>query len=541
MSDHPVFEKERRKKAVLPSLILAAFCAAGVILARTVPNNSVISIAGIPFAYSDFFVIIAGAIGGLLSGMTSFSILFVAELFRLGGDYNSLYSLSTYLVVILLCARLSYIGGFKNAVRSLGCIALLSAVLSVCWMLTFTIIIPSQEMLSQNAFQNLDFGTLLLSALPQTVLAVLVVTLFFRLAPDSVKIHLGSGWVYVREQAREKRKRQVLAVRVTALSLLEALILCVIAMICSNLFEASTSGILFGPSYFLSKWNQNLRMTLLMMSASVPISYLFNLFVFKYVVRPINAMSHAMDRYFETDEKGKIQKLPDLSIHTGDEVEGLYHSLEKMVEDMSLYIKRVTEQEKRTAHLTKGFMAALAKAVDEKDHYTSGHSTRVAHYSRELARRMGKTKEEQEEIYVLGLLHDIGKIGVPESIINKQGRLTDEEFQKIREHPVMGSEILKNVEELPKLATGARWHHERFDGRGYPDGLLGTEIPEEARIIAVADAYDAMTSNRAYSNIRPQQEVRSEILRCRGSQFDPKIADLFIQMIDDDKDYVMHE
>ncbi len=105
----------------------------------------------------------------------------------------------------------------------------------------------------------------------------------------------------------------------------------------------------------------------------------------------------------------------------------------------------------------------------------------------------------------------------------------------------MGSEILKNVKELPKLATGARWHHERFDGRGYPDGLSGLNIPEEARIIAVADAYDAMTSNRAYSRIRPQQEVRSEIERCRESQFDPKIADLFLQMIDDDKDYVMHE
>ena len=186
-------------------------------------------------------------------------------------------------------------------------------------------------------------------------------------------------------------------------------------------------------------------------------------------------------------------------------------------------------------------MAALAKAVDEKDHYTSGHSTRVAKYSKELAKRMGKTDAEQEEIYVMGLLHDIGKIGVPESIINKKGRLTEEEFQKIKEHPAMGSDILKNVEELPKLAPGARWHHERFDGRGYPDGLSGMDIPEEARIIAVADAYDAMTSNRAYSNVRPQEEVRSEIERCRGSQFDPKIADLFIQMIDDDIEYQMHE
>lgn len=473
--------------------------------------------------------------------MTSFSILFVAEILRLGGDYYALYTIFTYLVVILISARLSYIGGFKTPVRTLGCVALLVGVLSVCWLLTFTVIIPAQEGAPDIVFRNLAFGTLLLSALPQAALACFLVFLYFRLAPDSVKTRLGSGWVYVKEQGRERRKRQVLAVRVTALSLLEALILCVVAMVCSNLFEASAGGALFNPAYFLSKWNQNLRMILLMMSAGVPIAYLFNLFILKFVVRPVNAMSHAMEQYFETDERGRIRRLPDLEIHTGDEVERLYHSLEKMVEDMSRYIARMTEQERKTAHLTKGFMAALAKAVDEKDHYTSGHSERVAKYAKELAKRMGKTEAEQEEIYVMGLLHDIGKIGVPESIINKQGKLNDEEFQKIKEHPAMGSEILKNVKELPKLATGARWHHERFDGRGYPDGLSGLNIPEEARIIAVADAYDAMTSNRAYSRIRPQQEVRSEIERCRESQFDPKIADLFLQMIDDDKDYVMHE
>ncbi|MBQ7564073.1 MAG: HD domain-containing protein [Lachnospiraceae bacterium] len=142
---------------------------------------------------------------------------------------------------------------------------------------------------------------------------------------------------------------------------------------------------------------------------------------------------------------------------------------------------------------------------------------------------------------MMGLLHDIGKIGVPEAIINKNGRLTDEEFAKIKEHPGIGHEILKNVTELPGLATGARWHHERYGGGGYPDGLSGLDIPEEARIIAVADAYDAMTSNRAYSNVRPQEEVRAEILRCKGSQFDPGIADIMIAMIDDDTEYKMRE
>ena len=142
---------------------------------------------------------------------------------------------------------------------------------------------------------------------------------------------------------------------------------------------------------------------------------------------------------------------------------------------------------------------------------------------------------------MMGLLHDIGKIGVPEAIINKNGKLTDEEFAKIKEHPSVGYEILRNVTELPTLATGARWHHERYDGRGYPDKLSGLDIPEEARIIAVADAYDAMTSNRSYRGLMPQEKVREQISNGRGSQFDPKFADVMLNMIDEDKDYKMHE
>ena len=183
----------------------------------------------------------------------------------------------------------------------------------------------------------------------------------------------------------------------------------------------------------------------------------------------------------------------------------------------------------------------LAKSVDAKDLYMIGHSKRVAQYAREIARRLGKSEAEQCDIYAMGLLHDIGKIGVSEAIINKNGRLTDEEFAEIKKHPLKGYEILQKVKEIPALATVARWHHERYDGCGYPDGLSGETIPEEARIIAVADAYDAMTSKRAYSDVRPQSQVRAEIERCKGSQFDPKIADVMLEMIDDDTEYKMHE
>ena len=193
------------------------------------------------------------------------------------------------------------------------------------------------------------------------------------------------------------------------------------------------------------------------------------------------------------------------------------------------------------ADLSQQVMLALSKAVDAKDHYTNGHSARVARYAREIARRMGKTEAEQEEIFELGLLHDIGKIGISEEIINKKGKLTASEFAAIKEHTVIGWGILKTITEIPWLSKGARWHHERFDGKGYPDGLAGTEIPEEARIICLADSYDAMTSKRSYSMPRSQAEVRAEIVRCSGTQFDSDIAVHLIEMIDEDTEYRLRE
>ena len=149
--------------------------------------------------------------------------------------------------------------------------------------------------------------------------------------------------------------------------------------------------------------------------------------------------------------------------------------------------------------------------------------------------------KEQSDIYIIGLLHDVGKIGVPDSVINKPGRLNDEEFAYIKRHPVIGSQILKEIQEMPKLSIGARWHHERYDGTGYPDGLKGEEIPEEARIIAVADAYDAMSSQRSYRNIMPQEKIRQEIQNGAGTQFDPRFAEIMLRMIDEDKNYIMRE
>jgi putative two-component system response regulator len=139
------------------------------------------------------------------------------------------------------------------------------------------------------------------------------------------------------------------------------------------------------------------------------------------------------------------------------------------------------------------------------------------------------------------MLHDIGKIGIPNEIINKTGKLTDEEYEIIKTHPSIGGDILSNISEIPNIAIGARWHHERYDGKGYPDGLKGKNIPELARIIGVADAYDAMTSKRSYRDVLSQEIVRLEIKKGKGTQFDPVFAEIMLEMIDEDKNYDMHE
>ena len=201
------------------------------------------------------------------------------------------------------------------------------------------------------------------------------------------------------------------------------------------------------------------------------------------------------------------------------------------------YRKRQKEIEKLSIEVTM----ALSQTIDAKDKYTKGHSNRVAKYSRMLAEALGEDEKTQDKIYYVALLHDIGKIGIPNAIINKPGKLTDEEYEIIKTHPVIGSDILKTISSMPEISIGARSHHERFDGRGYPDGLAGENIPWIARIIGVADAYDAMTSNRSYRSYLPQNVVRAEFVKCSGVQFDPRVADAMLTLIDADTDYTMHE
>ncbi len=201
----------------------------------------------------------------------------------------------------------------------------------------------------------------------------------------------------------------------------------------------------------------------------------------------------------------------------------------------------VDEKTKENENLFLHVVECLADAIDAKDNYTNGHSGRVAAYSKEIARRYGYDEKQQEKIFMMGLLHDVGKIGVPDEVINKPGRLTDEEFACIKKHPAIGYKILSNIKEMPELSAGARFHHERYGGNGYPEGISGLDIPEVARIIAVADAYDAMTSNRSYRGVLPQEKVRDEIEKGKGTQFDPQFADIMLEMIDEDQEYRMRD
>lgn len=191
--------------------------------------------------------------------------------------------------------------------------------------------------------------------------------------------------------------------------------------------------------------------------------------------------------------------------------------------------------------LFREMVLSLARTVDAKDKYTSGHSERVANYACRIAQRAGESVENQEKIFYMGMLHDIGKIGVPGNIINKEDCLSKEEYARIQTHTIIGAKILQSIDVFPDLAIAARCHHERFDGTGYPDRLKGQDIPRFARILAVADSYDAMTSNRSYRRMLPQAQVRQEIVLGRGTQFDPEFADIMLTLIDEDATYLMRE
>ncbi len=194
---------------------------------------------------------------------------------------------------------------------------------------------------------------------------------------------------------------------------------------------------------------------------------------------------------------------------------------------------KILQRQKEYRDTADQIIRIIAKTIDARDKYTSGHSHRVASYAVEIGRRYGLNQEQLEQLRYAALLHDIGKIGIPDHILNKHFELTDEEYAVIKQHPTIGGDILKEFTLAPEAAVGALYHHERYDGKGYNAGLKGEEIPLYARIIAVADAYDAMDSTRVYQESMDPEVIYQELEEGRGTQFDPQFAEIMMAMMRD--------
>ena len=188
------------------------------------------------------------------------------------------------------------------------------------------------------------------------------------------------------------------------------------------------------------------------------------------------------------------------------------------------------EQQQRDKQLLREIIESFAKVIDMKDSYTQGHSTRVAKYTAMLARELGYDEETVEQYYNIALMHDIGKVSIPDQVLNKPGKLTEEEFTTIKSHTVRGSDVLSNISLMPDIIVGAEAHHERPDGKGYPRGLSGEEIPRVAQIIAVADTFDAMYSDRPYRQRMNYDKAVSIIREASGTQLTPDVVDAFLRL-----------
>ena len=203
--------------------------------------------------------------------------------------------------------------------------------------------------------------------------------------------------------------------------------------------------------------------------------------------------------------------------------------------------KKVEEKTHQVEQLSFEIIATIASMIEAKDKYTKGHSIRVAEYSAMLAEELGWDEEKVKNLKYIALLHDIGKVGIPDRVLNKPGRLTDNEFSIIKSHTTIGGDILKDIETIAYVDAGAKFHHERYEGGGYPSGISGNNIPTVARIISIADAYDAMNSKRVYRDVLPKEIIRRELVNGKGTQFDPEYLEAFLQLFDEDKLYIAPE
>lgn len=258
--------------------------------------------------------------------------------------------------------------------------------------------------------------------------------------------------------------------------------------------------------------------------------------IFRLITKPWNddelkaTLRQAFDHY---DLKAEIKRLNQVTREQNFKLQDMNKNLEEKVRDRTKQLDE-KNQELRTAYIQT--IRALAEAIDAKDAYTRGHSERVAVYSSRIGHEMGLDKEMIERIYFAGLLHDVGKIGIPDAIITKPDRLTPEEYEEIKRHPEIGARILEPVEFLHHIVPCVRHHHEWFDGctSGYPDRLAGDQIPLPSRVIVVADTVEAMTSDRPYRKALSLDVVVEELHKYSGSQFDPVPVNAFLKLLEEE-------
>lgn len=241
-------------------------------------------------------------------------------------------------------------------------------------------------------------------------------------------------------------------------------------------------------------------------------------------------------------ETGAICKLTSAVIHDEDntyvilfvyDMTSDYATIERLKTVTSSLEKALEDKSKQVEAIALHAVTTVANFIDSKEEYTTGHSTRVAKYSQAIAKELGWSEQEARNIHYVALLHDIGKIGVSTQVLNKKTTLTTMEQELVKKHTVIGAEILKDIKTVSNVSDGALYHHERYDGSGYPNGLIGQEIPLIARVITIADAYDAMTSDRKYRVNLTDEEAREEIEKCAGKQFDPYLSSVVCRMIDE--------
>jgi HD-GYP domain-containing protein (c-di-GMP phosphodiesterase class II) len=271
------------------------------------------------------------------------------------------------------------------------------------------------------------------------------------------------------------------------------------------------------------------QMVLRTVLATVPLMALSALFAFvaaRWVGRPIQRLTETTHE-IAAGSFGSRVEMKGLSFELAD----LAEDFNRMSGHLGGYVQQLREAAQANRDLFIGSLRAFAAAIDAKDPYTRGHSERVATVSRTIARHLLLSEDVQHKVWIGALLHDVGKIGVEDTILRKQGELTAQEYQQMKAHTVIGSDIMQPIEQLREMIPAIRWHHEAWNGRGYPDGLRGEQIPLFARIVAVADTFDAITTNRPYQQAADLQFAVERITKLTGSRFDAKVVTAFLRAV----------